>query len=85
MRLGVPAITPRRLALIAAIFVAGCTTSTRPFSPATASSAGDPRQAAEYRRCSAGDPDRFAWFCVIGQMVYGAISNLQPDAAVGSR
>jgi len=75
----------RRLALIAAILVAGCATSTRSPLPANARSAGDPRQAAEYRRCSAADPDRFAWFCVIGQIVYGTISSLQPDAGLGFR
>jgi hypothetical protein len=74
-----------QLALIAAILVAGCATSTAPFSRANSSSAGDPRHAAEYRRCSAADPDRFAWSCVIGQIVYGAISNLQPDAGVRLR
>jgi hypothetical protein len=30
------------------------------------------------RRCSAGDPDRSAWFCVVGQILYGAASFFQP-------
>jgi len=75
----------RRLALIAAILVAGCATSSRPSPPANSSAAGETRHAAEYRLCSAADPDRFAWFCVVGQIVYGTISNLQPDAGSGPR
>jgi len=75
----------RRLVLIAAILVAGCATGPRPSTPANAGSAGSPRPAAEYRRCSAADPDRFSWFCVIGQIVYSALSSLQPDAGLGLR
>ena len=30
------------------------------------------------RRCSAADPDRGAWFCVVGQILYGAASFFQP-------
>ena len=77
-------MTTRRLVVIAAILVAGCATGGQPSAPATAGTAGDPRPA-EARRCSATDPDRFAWFCVIGQIVYGAISSLQPDAGLGLR
>jgi hypothetical protein len=80
-----PTMKARRLALVAAILVAGCATRTPPSSLANASSAGNPPYAADYRRCSAADPDRFAWFCVIGQIVYGAISSLQPDAGLGLR
>jgi hypothetical protein len=45
----------------------------------------DTRHTAEYRRCSAADPDRFAWFCVIGQIIYLTISILQSDAGPGPR
>jgi len=31
------------------------------------------------RRCSDGDPDRFAWFCIVGRVLYGAAAFLQPD------
>jgi hypothetical protein len=75
----------RRLVLIAAVIVAGCATGPRPSTPVNAGSAGNPQQAAEYRRCSAADPDRFAWFCVIGQVLYSALSSLQRDAALGLR
>jgi hypothetical protein len=78
-------MSSRRLALIAAILVAGCATSTRPSPPASSSAAGDTRYATEYRRCSAADPDRFAWFCVIGQIIYATISILQSDAGPGPR
>jgi hypothetical protein len=80
-----PTMKMRRVALVAAILVAGCATRTPPSSLTNASSAGNPPQAVEYRRCSPADPDRFAWFCVIGQIVYGAISSLQPDAGLGLR
>ena len=76
--------TPRRL-VIAAILVAGCATGPRLSAPVNAGSVGNPQPAAEYRRCSAADPDRFAWFCVIGQFLYSAFSSLQPDAGLGLR
>ena len=72
--------TTRGLAVIVAILVAGCATSTRPPASADADSASASRHAAEYRRCSDTDPDRFEWFCVIGRIVYGALSFMQTDA-----
>ena len=68
----------RGLAMIAAILLAGCATSAPPSSHVPSSSA-------EYQRCSPADPDRFAWFCVLGQVLYSTLSNLQPDAALGPR
>jgi len=35
--------------------------------------------------CSAGDPDRRAWFCVIGRTLYGIGANLQPDTELRSK
>ena len=65
--------------MIAAILLAGCATSAPPSSHVPSSSA-------EYQRCcSLADPDRFAWFCVLGQVLYSTLSNLQPDAALGPR
>jgi hypothetical protein len=72
----------RRLASIAAILVAGCATSTP---PANVSSAGNAGRPTEYRRCSAADPDRFAWFCVIGQIIYATIAVMQSDPGPGPR
>jgi hypothetical protein len=73
----------RRLALIAAILTAGCATSTRPSPPANPSAGGDAPRAAEYRRCSAADPDRFTWCCVIGQIIYATIAVMQSDPGPG--
>lgn len=36
-------------------------------------------------RCSVADPDRWAWFCVIGQTLYGIGASLQPDTNLRSR
>ncbi|MBI3637287.1 MAG: hypothetical protein HY216_13920 [Candidatus Rokubacteria bacterium] len=30
-------------------------------------------------RCSDRDPDRVAWYCIIGQVLYGVADALQPD------
>jgi len=58
--------------LIAAILLAGCATSSRP----SASRADTASEAP--RRCSPADPDRWAWFCVVGQILYGAASFFTP-------
>jgi outer membrane biogenesis lipoprotein LolB len=66
--------TARRTALVllAAILLAGCATTARP-------SASRPDQASQTpRRCSTTDPDRWAWFCVVGQILYGAASFFTP-------
>jgi hypothetical protein len=59
-------------ALLAATLLAGCATTSRP----AGSRADETSQAP--RRCSPGDPDRWAWFCVVGQILYGAASFFSP-------
>ena len=62
----------RRLAcaLLAAAVLAGCATTARPSASRT--------DQASPARCSTADPDRWAWFCVIGQILYGAASFFTP-------
>jgi outer membrane biogenesis lipoprotein LolB len=64
----------RRLAtaLLAATLLAGCATASRP----SASRADQTTQTP--RRCSTADPDRWAWFCVVGQILYGAAAFFTP-------
>lgn len=62
--------------VVVVLLLAGCATSTTPIVPAPAEPEG--RVAAQ--RCSASDPDRFAWFCVIGRALYGAAAFMQPDS-----
>lgn len=67
----------RHVALaFAALVIAGCA-STTPQPTATIAADAEPRPAA--RRCSDGDPDRFAWFCIVGRVLYGAAASLAPD------
>jgi len=63
----------RRLvtALIAATLLAGCATTSQPAATPSA-------DAAPPRRCSPADPDRWAWFCVVGQILYGAAAFFTP-------
>jgi hypothetical protein len=56
--------------VLAALLLAGCATTAPPRSRAEASETP--------RRCSTGDPDSSAWFCVVGRILYGALSSLQP-------
>jgi hypothetical protein len=69
----------RRLAalLIVLALMGGCATSSR---PATAGAAEAPP-----RRCSPADPDRWAWFCVVGQILYGAAAFFQPVNELSAR
>jgi len=64
----------RRLAfaLLAATLLAGCAASSRPSASRTDETSQAPR------RCSTADPDRWAWFCVMGQILYGAASFFTP-------
>ncbi len=58
--------------LLALALLGGCATASRP-----ATARADEASAAP-RRCSTADPDRWAWFCVVGQILYGAASFFQP-------
>ncbi|HEY7039289.1 MAG TPA: hypothetical protein VID28_10570 [Methylomirabilota bacterium] len=71
----------RRLAvaLLAVVLLAGCATSgPRPAGP-TVTENQPPR------RCSPADPDRWAWFCVVGQILYGAAAFFTPVNEVSMR
>ena len=74
-----------RLALFAAMLAGGCATSTPSPLPATSGGGDAPRQATKLTRCSDADPDRYAWFCVIGQILYSALSMLQQDISARLR
>jgi hypothetical protein len=65
--------TARRsvLILLAATLLAGCATAA-PTRTRTADASEAPR------RCSTADPDRWAWYCVVGQILYGAASFFTP-------
>ena len=64
----------RRLAVLLVILalLGGCATASRPAVARADESSSAPR------RCSPADPDRWAWFCVIGQILYGAAAFFQP-------
>jgi hypothetical protein len=57
--------------LLAALLLAGCATTSPP--PRRAAGASEAP-----RRCSPADPDRWAWFCVMGQILYAAASFFSP-------
>ena len=62
---------------LGALLVAGCAT-TSVSSRAPERSLDEPASSA-LTRCSAADPDRWAWFCVIGQALYSIGANFLPD------
>ena len=68
------------LALIALLF-GGCATAAPP--PSTAG--GESKSTSAIKRCSPSDPDRHAWFCVIGQILYGVAGAMQPDGGYSLR
>ena len=70
------------LALIA-LLVGGCATGTASSPPSAAG--GESRSAGAIKRCSPGDPDRHAWFCVVGQILYGVAGAMQPDGGYSLR
>ncbi|HZP39147.1 MAG TPA: hypothetical protein VFE48_21880 [Methylomirabilota bacterium] len=64
------------LSLLSACLLVACATTARPSARAEESSTP--------RRCSPADPDRWAWFCVVGQILYGAAAFFQPvDSPTG--
>jgi hypothetical protein len=64
--------------VVGALFLAGCATGGSSSRPASERTAGEPSSPAP-SRYSAADPDRWAWFCVIGRGVYSILAELQPD------
>ena len=66
--------------LLAAVLLAGCATAGPPPPRPTAADATQTP-----RRCSPADPDRWAWFCVIGQVLYGAAAFFTPVNEVTMR
>ena len=66
--------------LVALVLLAGCATSgPPPFSPSAAEAPRKPQ------RCSPADPDRRAWFCLVGQVLYGAAAFFTPVNEVTMR
>ncbi|HEY7253074.1 MAG TPA: hypothetical protein VIG37_21425 [Methylomirabilota bacterium] len=66
--------------LLAAVLLAGCATAGPPRPRPTAADATQTP-----RRCSPADPDRWAWFCVVGQVLYGAAAFFTPVNEVTMR
>ena len=65
---------PRRAlasATVAAMLIAGCATGGP--SRSTTELAESKSAPVAPRRCSPEDPDRWAWFCVIGQILYSVV------------
>ena len=74
-----------RWAVIGALLAAGCATSAPPSPPAGATAVDAPRPVAWYQRCSPADPNRAAWYCVIGQIGYSILGGMQPPEGPGVR
>jgi hypothetical protein len=55
------------------MLLAGCATAGPSRPSASAAEASAPP-----RRCSLTDPDRWAWFCVVGRVLYGAAAFFTP-------
>jgi len=72
-----------RRAATVALLAAGCATSAPPSPPAGANAAEAPRPVAWYQRCSPADPNRTAWYCVIGQIGYSILGGMQPPDGPG--
>ena len=69
------------LALIA-LLIGGCATGTASPPPSAADAS---KSSSAIKRCSPSDPDRHAWFCVIGQILYGVAGAMQPDGGYSLR
>ena len=85
-----PASGPHRRAgtacvvLAGVLLVGGCGASVQPSYP-TSASGGEPKPAGGIKRCSPSDPDRSAWFCVVGQLLYNVVGGMQPDGGYSLR
>ncbi len=64
--------------VVGAALLAGCTTGGPSSRLAAERLSGEPSPP-HPTRCSAGDPDRWVWFCVISRTLYGIGANLQPE------
>jgi hypothetical protein len=74
------------LALVSmALLLGACATGNVSTSASTSMSFGDTRAPSAMKRCSASDPDRNAWFCVIGQILYSVTGAMQPDGGYSLR
>jgi hypothetical protein len=45
----------------------------------------EPKPTAGIKRCSPSDPDRYAWFCVVGQLLYNIAGGREFSVGYGSR
>lgn len=68
-------------AMVAALVVAGCAGALPPATTTSGGTAPLGPPASAVRRCADGDPDRLAWFCVIGRALYNTAAALQSDSA----
>jgi hypothetical protein len=68
-----------------ALLLSACATGNVSTSASTSMSFGDTRAPSTMKRCSASDPDRNAWFCIIGQFLYGVAGAMQPDGGYSLR
>jgi hypothetical protein len=66
------------------LLLVGCSTSGPSSGFRAGQSAKEPPSPAP-TRCSAEDPDRGAWFCVIGQILYGIVGGRKPEVTLYSR
>ncbi len=74
------------LALVSsALLLSACATGNVSTSASTSMAFGDTQAPSSIKRCSASDPDRNAWFCIIGQILYGVAGMMQPDGGYSLR
>jgi hypothetical protein len=65
------------------LLIGGCAAASRP--TATPGSVPGGSAASRITRCSPADPDRHAWFCVFGQILYGVAGSMAPDGSITLR
>jgi hypothetical protein len=69
----------RASALAAVLTVAGCATTAAPSAPR----AGATTPRTPYvLRCSPDDPDRGAWYCAVGRVLYAVLGMMQPEVGL---